>query len=89
MRAVIDLKGIFITDNNWEKGIARHWAGFFVPSTPKNLSQFKTGVIVVFEDGSERVVTETKQNGQYLNVYLEGEILNPQSVGLPNKFSVR
>lgn len=78
----------FLTDNNWVHGIARHWAGFFVPNTQKFTDQYKTGRLVKFANGESREVIRTVPNGLYLQIYLRGDPLTPEQVGLPTKFVV-
>lgn len=76
-------EGFFVTDGNWVHGVARNWAGFFVPNTEKFTSAYKAGRHVRFPDGTARRIIRVELSGRYLNVYLDGEPLNPEKVGLP------
>lgn len=78
----------FLTDRNWIHGIARRWAGFFVPNTPKFSDEYKVGKLVKFADGETREITQAIPNGLYLNIYLNGDPIDPEKVGLPTKFVV-
>jgi len=78
----------FLTDANWQHGIARNGNIFFVPNTQTFIDQYKVGGIVKFIDGESREITQISSNGIYLNVFLNGEPLNPEKVGLPSQFTV-
>ncbi len=81
-------EAFFVTDFNWERGIARHWAGFHVPHTDEYTSRYQTGSFVAFRNGETRRIVRIEQFGAYLNVYVEGDVLNPDAVGLPSGFVV-
>jgi hypothetical protein len=76
----------FLTDENWKNGIARRWAGFFTSNTEVNRDRFKEGNTVIFSNGDKRSVVSAAENGPYLNIWVDGEILNPEEVGLPSRF---
>jgi hypothetical protein len=78
----------FLTDQNWVNGIARRWAGFFVPNNKKFRGEYRPGRIVQFANLSTRRIVRTEMNGIYLNIFVEGDPLNPEEVGMPNSFSV-
>jgi hypothetical protein len=78
----------FLTDNNWIHGIARRWAGFFVPNAQKFADEYKAGRLVKFANGETREIIRSDPSGLYLNIYLNGDPLNPEKVGLPTKFVV-
>ena len=78
----------YISDVNWEKGISRKRAGFYTQNTELNRSNFKVGNTVIFSNGDKRSVVSTTENGPYLNIWVDGEILNPEDVGLPGKFEI-
>jgi hypothetical protein len=81
-------KEFFLTDGNWDKGIARQWAGFFTHNTEKNRSSFAFGKQVIFPNGDKRIITSVSENGPYLNVWVDGKILDSTDVGFPDKFEV-
>lgn len=78
----------FLTDNNWLHGISRKWAGFFVPNAQKFADEYKAGRLVKFANGETREIIRADPSGLYLNIYLNGDLLNPEKVGLPTKFVV-
>lgn len=78
----------FMTDNTWDKGIARAWAGFYVRNTPENTSQFYHGNTVVFKNGDKRTITGSSENGPYFDVRVTGDVLDSAKVGLPSTFKV-
>lgn len=78
----------FITDENWVNGISRYWAGFFTRNTEENRAYFKMGSTVIFENGDTRSVISTMEAGRYLNIWVDGEILNPESAGFPSEYRV-
>ncbi|MFC5480066.1 hypothetical protein [Massilia suwonensis] len=67
----------FLTDQNWVTGIARVWAGFFVPNEASYRNRFQPGKQVRFKNGSTRTITSVVVSGDYLNVYVEGAVLDP------------
>jgi hypothetical protein len=79
----------FLTDENWQNGVARRWAGFFVPNDPRLVSQLEKGVDVIFSNGTTRKIVEVRTEGQYLQVYLNGAPLNPAKIGPPTTYILR
>lgn len=72
-----------ITDGNWEKGIARSFAGFLVENTTANLKRYMPGTRLRLKDGSIRAIPRIEVSSTYINVYLDGaplsfKLLNPQ-----------
>lgn len=78
----------FLTDSNCINGIAKNWTGFFVPSTEKFSGIYKPGRKVRFPDGDARRIIRTERTGEYLNVFLDGDQLKSEKVGLPTMFVV-
>jgi hypothetical protein len=81
-------QGFFRTDGNWINGIARRWAGFFTHNTLVNRTNFKVGNTVIFSNGDKRAIVSATENGTFLNIWVDGEILKPEDVGLPSKYKV-
>lgn len=79
----------FLTDSNWEQGIARRWPGFFVPNTDALRTQLAPGTEVLLANGDARKVMKTEVYPPYLNVYLDGPNMQVQRVGKPGLFVVR
>ncbi|MFZ1548350.1 MAG: hypothetical protein WAT12_14845, partial [Candidatus Nitrotoga sp.] len=84
---VID-DSFYLTDTSWSHGVARRWAGFFVPNMKTFSDQYKTGRFVSFLNGEDREITGLITNGKYLNISLSGAPLDPEKVGLPSNFVV-
>ena len=78
----------FITDNKWIHGIARKWTGFFVLNTQKFIDEYKPGRLVKFANGDSREIMRADPNGLNLEIYLQGDLLDPEKVGLPSKFVI-
>jgi len=78
----------FATDEYWNHGVARKWAGFYVPNTEPFRAQFRREKFVVFNDKTSKRIINVIQSGSYLNVYVEGDVLNPDLVGTPNLFTI-
>ncbi len=82
------LDNFYLTDENWNKGVAKAWAGFFVPNTYYYSTNFKTGKHVRFLNGDVRKIIKVTAFEKYLNVDVEGAILSPQEAGLPSEYSI-
>lgn len=78
----------FLTDPNWVNGIARNWAGFFVPNTLAFRSNYNIGNFVILMDNKKREIKNIISNGEYLNIYVEGEPLDSNTVGFPSQFII-
>ncbi|MDM9653766.1 hypothetical protein QU755_20490 [Pseudomonas wenzhouensis] len=78
----------FLTDANWINGIARRWAGFFTHNTEINRANFKEGNTVIFSNGDKRTIISAAENGPYLNIFVNGDILNPENLGFPSEYKV-
>lgn len=81
-------EGFFVTDRNWAAGVARAWPGFFVMNQPYYRNRFIPGKQVKFKNGSTRKITSVVISGNYLNVYVDGTILDPETAGIPYQYSV-
>lgn len=79
----------YLTDANWDKGVARVWAGFFVPNTYSYKTRFQTGEYVKFVNGEVRKIIRAEEAlGNYLNIYVEGPALVSQKTGIPKHFQI-
>ncbi|WP_131801979.1 hypothetical protein [Klenkia taihuensis] len=76
-----------LTDANWDRGISRLAAGFFVYYTPMNWEDLSTARSVRFADGQVRRIVDVQQAGDYINVALSGAPLDPATTGAPNQIS--
>lgn len=79
----------FFTDTNWVRGVARKWAGFFVLAAEKSSHQYKPGRFVKLGNGDIRKIIRMESGDErYLNIYLDGAVLDSEKVGLPSEFTV-
>jgi hypothetical protein len=78
-----------LTDENWINGVARRWPGFFLPNTPENYSRFQVGKMVKCANGEEREIIKAEPSGGYLNIFLNGPILDPSLCGRPDSYTVK
>lgn len=78
----------FLTDSNWNRGVARRWAGFFVPNVPEFSEKYREGLRVALSSGDSRRIIRVAPVGGYLNIYLDGEPLDAEEVGLPSKLRI-
>ena len=77
------------TDQFWDHGVARMWAGFYVRFTPENIKQYVYGNTVVFGNGEKRKIIGSTVNGDSAwDVRVEGDKLDSAKVGSPSKFKV-
>lgn len=82
------LDNFYLTDENWDKGVARTWVGFLFLTLTTIQIFFKTGEYVRFVNGDARKITKITAAGKFLNVEVEGEVLNSERTGLPSKYSI-
>jgi peptidoglycan/LPS O-acetylase OafA/YrhL len=82
------LSAFALTDPNWVNGIARNFAGFFVEYAMGSQRLLRPGRRIQFADGSIRTVLRTEHHGPYLNVFLDGPLLDGSRVGHPHDFEV-
>lgn len=81
-------EAFFISDENWQHGIARKWAGFMLPNTKAYIQKCKTGRIAKLPNDERRLITGVRSSGKYLYVYLEGAPLDHNKVGSPNLIEI-
>lgn len=77
-----------LSDRNWEKGVAKHWAGFFVSKSSKNVQEYTVGNKVRFINEDIRTIKRMATSRRYLNLYLDGAPLDGNTVGYPKKIQV-
>ncbi|CAI8986201.1 Bacterial membrane protein YfhO [Pseudomonas chlororaphis] len=77
-----------LTDQNFLKGVARSWPGFFVEDTAENRNMLTLGSILKLSDGSYRTITDPIIANGFLNIYLSGATLDGEAVGYPKPIKV-
>lgn len=83
-----ELADFLFADAEWDRGIARKHAGYYVRNLPENKAKHALGRKVRFASGESRRITDVTEDALYLYVRLEGAPLEPAAVGLPHKFEV-
>jgi hypothetical protein len=77
-----------LTDSNWINGVMRaNSAAFFIENNEWNRSYYTVGDSIKFADGQVRQITSINLSTSYMNIFLNGAILNGQTVGYPNKIT--
>jgi hypothetical protein len=77
-----------LTDENWVHGVARSFSGFVIPNRIDADQKYKVGRLVKFIDGESRQIMRVDPSEKYLNIYLSGDKLDSEKVGLPINFIV-
>ncbi len=63
--------------------------GRFLTHNPENdRLPFSSGKQVILPNCDKRIITSVSENGPYLNVWVNGEILDSTDVGFPDRFEV-
>ena len=70
----------FVTDNNWLKGVARDWAGFYLPNTEPFKSNYIKGESICLDDGSRRQILSVAPNDIFLNIFVDGPPIKPNQL---------
>ena len=73
---------------NWEDGISRSSAAFFVQDNKLNSINLKVGKRVSFGRSNIRTIIRVERFPPYLNIYLTGGKLDPKTTGHPNEFKI-
>lgn len=83
------LEDFYLTDGNWTKGVSKLYAGFFVPNNNYYSKNFIIGASIRLSNGEVRTITKVESSGKYLNVWLNGDIMDPAKVGIPSDFTLQ
>ncbi len=74
-----------LTDNNWQNGISIRENGFFIGNSG-NIN-IKKDDKLEFPTGKRKVVN-VQNTGAYINIFVDGEKLDPTKDGYPNKIKL-
>lgn len=74
-----------LTDENWVNGIGRRWAGFLVENNSENRGLLEGVDAIGFPKSGEREVKRIEDRGRWINVYVEGMLLDPEQDGFPHQ----
>ncbi|MFZ2405144.1 MAG: acyltransferase, partial [Methylobacter sp.] len=77
-----------LTDDNWISGVGRKVSGFIVGNSRENMDYYQVGKFVKFANGDTRQIIRVDQSDQYLTVDVNGEPLDGEQVGFPNKIEI-
>ena len=76
------------SDVNWHHGIARASPIMLVLNTSENQGRFGVGRTIRFANGEKRRILSSHEAGIFLQVGLQGDMLDSAQAGFPNKFEV-
>ncbi len=54
----------YMTDDIWSRGVARDWAGFFVPNIDPFVREYRPGRVVTLADGDTRTIVRVEPFGR-------------------------
>ena len=77
-----------LTDENWTNGVSKSEAAFFVSNNSANRRLYREGRYIRFVNGEIRAIIKVDESDQFLNIYLDGSLLDGEIVGFPNIFEV-
>ncbi|OPA86557.1 hypothetical protein BFW86_20700 [Pseudomonas fluorescens] len=77
-----------LTDTTWSKGVARNWPGFFIKDTEENRRLLVPGGTLKFSNGESRLLTEQNIANGFLNIRMNGSVLDAESVGYPKPIRI-
>lgn len=83
-----DIVPFNLTDQNWIKGVSRNIAGFFVVRDKIFEDMLLPGVKIIISNDEARRITKVEKSDKYINVYLDGEALDPSAVVRPGGIRV-
>ncbi|TLP71330.1 acyltransferase [Pseudomonas nitroreducens] len=77
-----------LTDDNWQGGINRSVAAFFVKSSAANAEVFRVGAKVSVGESGIRQIVRVVGVAPYMNIFVDGDLLDPKRSGYPNKITI-
>lgn len=77
-----------LTDANWRNGISLGQNGFFIENNFLNRQSLQIGDKINFSYSGERTIVDLIYNNQYINIFVDGEKLDPIKDGYPNKIKI-
>lgn len=64
-----------LTDSNWQSGVSRTAAEFFIRANSANKNSYRVGVHLKIGNSGVRKIIKVEQNGEFLNIHLDGTTL--------------
>lgn len=86
---LVELVPSNFTDQNWENGISRVRAGFLIENTFQNRMGLSDSDTIELPFSGRRAIAFIEYTDKFINVYLEGQNLDPAKDGYPNKLSIK
>lgn len=77
-----------LTDANFENGISLAQNGFFIENNFLNRQSLKIGDKIDFSFSGRRTILNLSYSNQYINIFVDGEKLDPVKDGYPNKIKL-
>lgn len=78
----------YISDNNWTKGISKHWTGFYDLNTKISSELYKKDETIKIAENDYRKIEKVEEYGEYIWIYLSGDLLNPHELKYPVDFKL-
>jgi hypothetical protein len=83
-----DIQSFNLTDNNWINGISLSKSGFFVENNFLNRQSFNVDDSIEFSHSGKRNIVNLTYGNKYINIFVDGEKLDPIKDGYPNKIKL-
>lgn len=77
-----------LTDANWKNGISLSQTGFFIDNNFLNRQSLKIGNKISFSSSGKRNIINLIYSDGYINIFVDGEKLDPIKDGYPNKIKI-
>ena len=77
-----------LTDANWKNGISLSQTGFFIDNNFLNRQSLKIGNKISFSSSGKRNIINLIYSDEYINIFVDGEKLDPIKDGYPNKIKI-
>jgi len=83
-RFVTSFQPFNLSDAQWQNGIHRTRASFFVENTFPNRQSLKIGDALIFSGSGERMIQNLSYSDRYINIIVSGASLSPETDGYPH-----
>ncbi len=77
-----------LSDGNWQNGISKSIASFFINNDIINKNSLKIEDKLLFANSGIRTIKNITYSAKYINIYIDGEKLDPIKDGYPNKIKI-
>lgn len=83
-----EIQSFNLTDKNWKNGISLAQSSFFIENNFLNRYSLKVGDNIEFSHSGIRNIINLTYSNQYINIFIDGEKLDPIKDGYPNKIKL-